>query len=295
MQSMVPCGSLGGTSRRQASIFQSAEWEEEGPVSLTPPGEQLAGSSSPQAWVSPDTRGVRMCLESILMPHSGGYQQGLQSLGLTTAETPVSGAPWRPGHRQDRLQNPWAASLPPRHPLLQRHLPLAVPHTHLVPHAISSQLPPRLRKGLPLGGSGAGFVGPEPLAVLRWVTWKLKEGAHFPICPAETRGRCPKETRQGAHRSRPHDGTQALQQPLLPAIPARRASSFKYAVATSTTSGEMDLVNEGGMAPPHLSHMCRSSPCWWLRARPEGTLLASGQWGPARMLLSQRVLVGMLG
>lgn len=67
-QSMVPWVSLEGTSPLQASIFQSAEWEEEGPVSLTPPGEQLAGSSSPQVRVPPDTRGVRMCLENIPMP-----------------------------------------------------------------------------------------------------------------------------------------------------------------------------------------------------------------------------------
>lgn len=90
MQSMVPCVSLEGTSRLQASIFQSAEWEGENPVSLPPPGEQLADSPSPQAQVAPDTRGVRMCLESILMPHSGGYGQGPQGLGLTAVEILVS-------------------------------------------------------------------------------------------------------------------------------------------------------------------------------------------------------------
>lgn len=158
--------------------------------------------------------------------------------------TNSSGAPLEARPWAGQTSEPLGCLLPSPSPPASEASP-TVPHTHMAPHAIPSQLPPSLRKGLPLGGSGAGFVGPEPLAVPRQGPLAAKGGSLLPDTPCRNMGQVSQRDRVGCPLQQAHDGMAGrhANQPPLPAIPARRASSFKYAVATF---GEMDLVNERG-------------------------------------------------
>lgn len=117
---------------------------------------------------------------------------------------------------------PWAgqpsesldSSRPPRHPFFRdiSHCPSCTCGSHTIP----SQPPPSLRKGLKLGGSGPGFVGPEPLAVP-----KQGHGSYWgepaSLSALQKRGRCPNEACKGWPRPPAYGGRQSGQ-PSLPAV-----------------------------------------------------------------------------